>query len=532
MPNGHLYESPLGLFGFQEEGIALGYIQGCLMAIWDTGTGKTHAAMGLGAMLLEDGENDLILLVCERNKLGEWIEDFARFTSLRVHKHYGQGRQKRWIKAFAQEDRPQVVVTVYETLKADVAQIVTEPGKRGRKLRDGWLMTELRGLRLLVAYDESAKLRNRGSNLYRSQEYLLGQLRKAHSGTRVLGLTATPMERDYEDAFNQARLICPDLMPTVKYFEERFVASRDHFGRAKYRHDRMSEFAAMFGGVMHRKRKTDPDVYSQFPRQVEESIRLELSPEHQAFYDAVEALRDPPEDCEPEVALAYEPPEGLWITLRQIAGYPEALCYSKSLLAEILVEEYGREFVCSLGSVKAERWVERMKEIVLGQGDKVVTFTFFGQSILPLLARDLRKAGIKVYTHHGAMTRREADDARRSFRADSQPCVFLTSDAGARGLNLPEALYVDEFESALTFANRTQRLNRIHRIDSDHPSVTATTYLALGTVEEDILHRVMVRNEQQDLLLSDDEGGENFIPAAERRLMLGIARARARGRNP
>lgn len=520
LPGGNIYHSPRGLYPFQATGIADGYLRlemhgqhdGALV-VWDTGTGKTHFAMALAALLYEDDEIDAVLLVAEKGKIGEWCEDFRSFTSLTPFLHHGAGREKR----FQKNGLPDVLVTTYETAKADLARFEKVAGKRGTSVVDNWMLDEYRGLRVLVVYDEITKLKNRSSQNYKAHQHALKAMaRVAH--LRVVGLTATPVEKDYEDAFNQGRLLRPDLMPTVADFEKRFVRGRDPYGRPTYRHEVMHEFAGIMAPLIIRKRKTDPDVIDQFPAQIEESKHLVLPDPQYAFYEAIEALG------QEHLEEHDEPMPGLWTCLRQIAGYPEGLIHSQGVLAQQIVRAFGVDYLKAVPSGKVEWLLEHVAPI-RDQGDKTVIFTFFGQSILPLLARDLRDKGHRVYVNHGAMTPQEQTDSRLGFRQHQGPAIFLSSDAGARGLNLPEATYLVEYESALTFANRTQRVNRIHRIDSTKKIVNVMTAFADYTVEDLIASKMINRNEQHDLLL-DDDAGEGFISASDRRAMLAISRGR------
>jgi len=81
-----------------------------------------------------------------------------------------------------------------------------------------------------------------------------------------------------------------------------------------------------------------------------------------------------------------------------------------------------------------------------------------------------------------------------------------------------------EYESALTYANRTQRLDRIPRIDSTATTCTCMTFLLDGTVEVPIINRVIERNSQHDILLGDDDAGEDLMTASERKEALQVAR--------
>jgi SNF2 family DNA or RNA helicase len=516
-PEGALYHSPRGLYPFQVDGIARMYVMGSGLLVWDTGTGKSHAAMRLATVLFEDDETDLVLLVAEKGKVGEWKDDFQEYTRLETRVHHGSGRMQR----LERKGMPQVLVTTYETAKADLARFVRTPGGRGTSVKDGPLLEAIRPLRVAIFYDEiPVKLRKRSSGIYKAHQRALKELRKVHpTEIRAWGLTATPLERDYEDAFNQMRIVRPDLMPTVAEFERVYVQSRDLYNRPTYHPTRILDFAAICQQAIIRKRKSDPDVIDQFPKRVEEAMHIHMADDQRRLYETIESLQDDQE----------EPIPGLWTVLRQFAGAPSSLLYSSenpegSKLAKIIVDEIGADVLRACSSAKEEELLHYLDMVVKGQGAKAVVFTFFGQSVLRVLHRRLTESGFKVYLNHGQMTMSAQTESRKSFRADPEPCVFLTSDAGARGINLPEGTYVVEYESALSYANRTQRLDRVHRIDSIAESVTCMTLFLDGTVEESIGIKMIDRNEQTDILLGDEDAGENFMTAEERKAALRIAR--------
>lgn len=508
-----LYSSPRGLYSFQEDGIARAYLKlaqgGGVMAVWDTGTGKSHLAMALAALMFEDDLIDLVLLVAEATKIrkDEWPADLAKFTRLDTHVHHGTGRMER----LAKRGLPQVLITTYETGKADLGKILKVPGKRGKSLADGPLLTLLRGKRVLVVLDESTKVKNRASDGYKVWFRALEHLRKPDV-TRVLEMTATPIEKDYEDAYSQLRLASPSQMPLVGEFEGYFISGRDPFGRASYIQERMPEFAALVSPMIMRVRKSDPEVMAEFPKQVEESRWFEMAEDQRALYEQVCDLQDPGE----------EPVPGLAMVKRMVANHPASLIhsatYGSSRVAKALVAELGEDYLRSISSVKTQGLIDYLEPIVHGQGAKVVVFSFFGPSVLPLLAVALRRKKFKVYS---------GEAERQVFKDDPTPSVYLSSDAGARGVNLPQATYVVEYESALTYAMRTQRINRVHRIDSEALSTTCMTFFVRESVEEGIAEAMIERNAQQDTLL-DDHLVEDFITAADRRVMLSIARTPSR----
>ena len=514
-----LYFSPLGLYPFQEEGIAQAYLMESALMVWDTGTGKSHAAMCLSAMLFEDNLIDVVLLIVEKNKISEWKEDFDKFTQLVSMIHHGSGRQKRLEKV----GLPQVLITTYETAKADLVDFYKAPGKRGTSVQNKALLDQLLTKNVFVVYDEVAKLRKRTAATYKAHYHIVKMLRKKNPNQRVLGLTATPLERDYEDAFNQMRIVRPDLVPNVGDFEKTYVLNRDQFGRPTYYPIQIQNFVNQVQLGLIRKRKTDPDIIEQFPKRIEEAQHVQMKDDQQKLYQMVESLGYGSE----------EPVQGLWTVLRQIAGHPASVLHGSenpegSMIAKKLVQELGKDVFRNTSSAKMEALLDYLKIVVKGQGAKAVVFTFFGQSILRDIREELIEAGYKVYVNHGEMSIKQQQESRQSFKSDPKPAIFLTSDAGSRGINLPEATYVIEYESALTFANRTQRLDRIHRIDSNAPSVTCLTLFLDDTIEDAIAENMIKRNDQTDILLGDTDAGRNHVLASERKKVLQINQEKSR----
>jgi SNF2 family DNA or RNA helicase len=459
-------------------------------------------------------------VIAERNKITDWRDDFTTYTTLNAHRYHGTGRQKR----LAKEKNLHVLVTTYETARNELMSYEKLPGKRskGHKV-DGPLMEALglRNKRVLVIYDEVTKLRGRSSELHQAHAYALGQLRKGPCPPRVLGLTATPMERDYEDAYNIGRIVCPERMPTVEMFEKVFVDSRDDYGRPRFNRSAENLFASLFQGLIMRKRKTDPDVIEQFPAQIEEFIHVEMLPDHAELYSAVQGLFDWDGGNSQQNEINER---RLYSALRLTAGHPAAHLWTDTEISTTIASVVGKDVLLDIKSSKSEELLQRLKPLVKGQGAQALIFTFFGNTVLKELVEDLRRAGYSTVSYCGSNTLKQNDDAKNAF-VNGEVEILVASDAAAKGLNFQNAQYVFEYESSLTFANRTQRINRVHRIGSPHGSVTCYTLILDGTIEEGIVNKVLKRNEQQDRLLGDEDDGSAFVSAATRRELLQMARS-------
>lgn len=501
-PEGVLYYSERGLYPFQLDDIARALVMRSegrpySMVVWDMGLGKSHFAMATSAFTVQDGAADLVILVCEKVKLREWEDDFKIFTKLSAWRHHGPGRKNK----VAKKGFPQVLISTYETLKADLAKF--EAAKRGKKIVNGWLMDEIlaSGRKPMVVFDESDKLSNRTSATYKAWDYALKTLRRAHPDTPVYMMTGTPIRKDLENGFNQLRLLAPDRVPLVKEFEDYFVRGRNVYGKAVYHDARVQDFADLVHPLLMVKSKEDPDVRDQFPKLTEEALWVDLEGEQRELYSMVAGL-------EHKAALTLS---------RMICAHPASILRSAtegtSELARMLVQEVGEDFLLNMHSAKTERLVEYLRPVVLGQDAKAVVFSFFGPSVLPLLRKALEAKGIKVWMHN-------EEDGIPAFRQSKRPGVLLASDAAARGVNLPEASYLVEYDMATTYGTRVQRLNRASRIGSGGPSLTVRSMLARETVEVSLMYSMLKGHQQSDALLGRGVTGEEFLTANMRRQIL------------
>lgn len=516
MPNGRLFHSPLGLYEFQAEAVAHAYLRKNLIGVIDRGLGKTIIMMALAAQLFEDDQIDIVINIAQGNKLDkdEFPKDWAEFTSLRVHRYLGTGRTKRLDKELATGPLD-VIMTTYETGKLDLMSRVKQGSGRGKGgRRDGPLMDQLdlRNKRVLWIFDEVIKLAGRSAELYQAYDYVINQLRRGPHEQRVLGLSANPFSTDWIQSENIALIVDPGKVPNITRFKDEFTYGTDDQGNFRYKKECREIFVPMFQQLMYRKRNTDPDVIDQMPVLVESRIDVHLDPAHQHLYDAVQAIYGPwdklDDNHKGQVTTA----------LHLTAGHPRALLNSDSIIGKAVASTLGPEVLAGIPSSKTLRLLKELQSL---QGKQVLVFTWWAETVLPELVVDLRAAGYRVGVYLGQDPTSLA--AKQSFKAGELD-ILVSGDGGARGLNLPEARYIIEYESAKTFDTRMQRFGRGTRITSDAEHVYGITLVALSTVEVGTMARVLQRNADQDHLLGDTDV-EGYTNAAQRRRILQESRS-------
>ncbi len=493
-----IFHPPFTLHPYQVDLATRAYFNWSTILGADTGMGKGVMSLATVCLWLEDGLIDFVMVGCERGKLGEWIQEIETVTDLKPVRYSGTPKHREKLREQIKSGEISCIVGVYETFRIDLTgKSPTSKNKRGWELTDGPLLELIKDKRVAYIKDEGpARIgAKRSSALYQAHERLANQ-----ANPRVIEISATPVDRDPEGYFNVARLIAPERVGRVKDFEEDHIAAKDAYHRAsvfKNLSPDMTEPGKLslkekMEGILLAKSKKDPEVAHLFPEEVADYSYVTLSDEETEFYNWMvnEYANDPQNDA------------ALYTILRQFFGHPMALTLSEGGVAQSVVEKVGVKRLKALGSSKCDRVVSRVKDI-LSTDDQVVAFTFFGQSVLPFYEQAFRDHGWRVSVNHGALSTPQVERSKAAFRAgDTQ--IFLSSDAGARGINLPEAAYVEEIDCALKWSVHHQRISRVSRVDSKNPTIWWNIWIVKDTLEEDILNKAILRKGYADDLVTTD----------------------------
>lgn len=498
-----IYSNPQGLYDFQAGLTAYCILRQGNLAVVDAGLGKTHIALATASFLFEDDKIDHALFVVEGNKLDEWVEDFENFTQLTVNVFWGP---KRTLNLDSN-----VTLTTYQTMRDSLVDV--DPAD-DRKLTLTSLAGEMAGKNILAVFDEAAILGgSRSSRVFRAYEMALDAWRDSGADVRVLGLTATPMSSSPENYYNLARIIAPELAMSVTDFNAWYVAEFNQWHKPK-RFKNLEHLEQTLSPMMLRKRKTDPDVIDQFPKQVEKFVTVHLHPAHQKAYEHFDDwIKQLPEE---EQLPAFA-------ALNAFVCHPRTVLMTEWETAREWAEEYGISKVEKLKSAKAESvigWVESIVNQADGSGVLV-----FCKSVnaLKCLAEDIGKR-FPFVEFHGGQSDTANKEAKAAFRA-GQAKVMLASSKAERGINLPEATYIVNFDAPLTHASYIQRLNRGSRIGSNTDgTLVVKTFIAKNTIEKATINLWQNRNQWSDTMQDTDVDPDSaFVSAAMRKVMISLA---------
>lgn len=301
-----------------------------------------------------------------------------------------------------------------------------------------------------------------------------------------------------------------------KDFEERYLL-KDSFGRPKkVTYQRNTPHGGSFTvtdydwdlaalhEVRHRvadrvqnARKGDPGIREYFPPLEVEYVPIQMSDEDRKLLDAVTYMAD-------EAKAANESRGSYNLISRYICNTPESLLHSSSPIARVLCETFP-EMITSHHSAKLEYFLDQVESIA-DAGDKAIVFTKWTNLGLLILSRELDKRKIKHVVHYGeGQTPKESQRAQERFKEDASISVFLSSDAGAYCLNMQEARYCIQYECPYSYDDFQQRINRIHRSDSELAGLTAYIYVTEDTIEERIAGICEYRRQLAEATLGTSE---------------------------
>ena len=358
------------------------------------------------------------------------------------------------------------------------------------------------GKRWATAIDEATAIKSPRAKRTRYVQRLQSPFRYALSGQ--------PVENRPEEVYSIMRWVDPDVLGHFERFDATFV-KRDRWGGVEsYRN--LPLLHQQLSTAMVRKGRHDPDVYEHLPKVVEEVVTVPFDAPAAALYRHIAA--DLLEDLSEVVGSSgsfnledhYDPQAGSaddafgavhgrimskQLCLRMLCDHPHLIELSATKFNDpgtLGGAVYAAELMAS-GSLdkltkapKLKTAAALVREVLeADRGNKVVIFSFF-KGMLALLQQELSEFSSELFT--GDMSAKEKDAAKVRFQTDPKCRVFLSSDAGGYGIDLPQANYLISYDLPWSFGKLDQRNSRIVRLSSTWESVTVINVLMAGSIEE------------------------------------------------
>jgi SNF2 family DNA or RNA helicase len=486
------------LHPYQEEAVDRAVERGSLLVAYTMGLGKTLVALATIEELIAAGEVRQSLLVVPAGLKWQWAQSIAKFTDIsarRVQLRKGvyiwvpddtacvvvDGTPDKRKQAYqrAIKDRPEFTIVSYEQVRNDFRWI--------RKLKPD-----------CIVLDEASAIK--GFTAKRTK------LTKKLDAPFRFALTGTPVENRPEELYSILQWVDPKVLGRFDLFDRAFIVRNKWGGVKKYRNLQVLHQKAR--PAMVRKTRTDPDVAKYLP-QVQESVKqVSLHPKLRKLYQRIStdlstALADANMTGSFDLTQYYS--GTLQSQLGSAAGDIMArtsallmLCDNPSLLQQS-AERYlkgggaGSAYAAGLWeagllvdapSNKLDEIVADVTDILEGEPDsKVILFSFYKDMVAELFER-LSNPFMQAVTYTGDMSVKQKAAAQTRFQTEPHVRLFISSDAGGYGVDLPQANYLINVDLAWSAGKMDQRNGRHVRVGSLHKQVYILNYLIENSIEE------------------------------------------------
>ena len=465
------------------------------------GAGKTPTTLGAIEALHEEGEIDRCLVVVPASLKFQWLREISKFTDAKATVIDGPKgkRDAQWRMSISSR----YVIVNAETLANDLDKV---------------------GKIQAVVIDESTMIKNRTAKRSR----LLKKV--GRTVPYRFALTGQPIENRPEELFSIMEFVDKEVLGDFKTFDRTFIV-RDTWGKPlRYRNlDKM--YRVMQECMI---RKTRDDIKDQLPDIIHQVIPVSFDNRGAALYRQIS------NDLLAKISEAMSKGKGafnLWAhynggdgdeaqgqimsrltVLRMLCDNPELVRKS--------AEEYARADT-KTGSqyahdIRHMGWLSGVDttpkldaciayiESTLSEDpqNKVVLFSFFKENL-----RLIQKATAKMtdsVLFMGGMDAEARDASKQKFANDPNCRLFLSSDAGGYGVDLPMANYLISYDLPWSSGKLEQREARIIRLSSEFPHVTIATFVMQGSIEERQYEMLQVKRSVNEAFIDgkhhDNEG--------------------------
>jgi superfamily II DNA or RNA helicase len=440
------------LLPYQLDGIAFA-VKACRAVLADDmGLGKTIQGVGVAELLAREAQIRKVLIVCPASVKSQWRNEIRRFSDRDVQLVVGGASQR----PAQYENDCFFTVCNYEQVLRDILSI--------EKCR--WD---------LIILDEGQRIKNWQSKTAR--------VVKALSSPFALVLSGTPLENRLDELYSVVQFIDDRrLMPAFRFFNRHRMVNEK--GRV-LGYKNLDELRARLSPILLR--RTRESVLTQLPPRTVEIVRipptsqqLDLHNEHMRIVSQIVRKR--------------------YLTEMDLLRLQKAL-----LMCRMSADS---TFLCDKQrpghSSKLERLEELIEQLFAEQDRKAVLFSEW-TTMLDLLELILKRRQLPHVRLDGSVPQKKRQELIHEFQHNPACRLFVTTNAGATGLNLQAANTVLNVDLPWNPAVLEQRIGRAHRMGQKNP-VQVFLLVTEETLEERLLTTLSAK---KDLALAVLDAGSD-----------------------
>jgi SNF2 family DNA or RNA helicase len=421
------------LLPYQLDGIAFAVGAGRAILAVDMGLGKTIQGLGVSELLAQEADIRRVLIICPTSLKSQWRNEIHRFSDRECQLVTGSAADRA-----AQYDNDCFfTICNYEQVLRDVTSIE----------RVKWD---------LIILDEGQRIKNWAAKT--------SAVVKSLKSPFALVLSGTPLENRLDELYSVVQFIDDRrLAPAFRFFHRHRVV--DEKGKV-LGYKNLDELRENLRPILLR--RTRESVMQQLPSRSTEIVRIAPTDEqasmHVGYMQAVSSVINKKFLTEMDLLRL------------QKSLLMCRLCANSTYLVDKQTPGY---------SSKLQRLAELFDQLFAEENRKAVLFSEW-TTMLDLIQPLLDERGIQYVRLDGRVPQQKRQQLVNHFQRHPRCQLFLTTNAGATGLNLQAANTVINVDLPWNPAVLEQRIARAHRMGQKRP-VQVFVLITEDTLEERLL---------------------------------------------
>jgi len=441
------------LYEYQKEGLLHLALHGRALLADEMGLGKTIQAIGASMLLKELYNIKKVLIICPTSLKVEWEEQISKFCdeSFTIVK----GLRPMRLERYKQESF--FYIANYEQIRNDIdlIQKTLQPD--------------------VIVLDEAQRIKNWQSKT--SQ-----QIKKLYA-PNVFVLSGTPLENRIDEIYSIMQVIDPQKLGSLFHFNREYY-NLDERGKPISPKNLDKLFHKLRDIIL---RRSKSDIEEQLPPCVTKNYFVQMHQEQRSRYEEHNGI------------VARILAKGKYRPLRK-EEY-EVLQQRLACMRMLCDTPYILDSTCKI-SPKVDELREVMEELLSIPENKIIIFSEW-KKMLQLIQELPCFENINYAWHTGSVHQDQRREEILRFKNDQTCRVFLSTDAGATGLNLQAANIVINMDLPWNPAKLQQRIARAWR-KYQKRSVQVINFITEDSIEHNMIGTLNYKQALSDIVIKGD----------------------------
>jgi len=447
------------LLPYQLDGIAFAVGAGRAVLADDMGLGKTVQGIGVAELLSQEAGISRVLVICPASVKSQWRLEIMRFSSRSYQLVLGSAKERTALY----DNSCFFTICNYEQVLRDLLRI--------EKVK--WD---------LIILDEGQRIKN--------WEAKTSQVLKALKSPFALVLSGTPLENRLDELYSVVEFIDDRRLGPAFRFYNRYRMVDEKGKVLGYKN--LDELRERLRPVLLR--RTRKMVMSELPPRSTEIRRIPPTDEQLILHNA-------------QMRIIKTIISKKYISEMDLLRLQKALLICRMAAnSTFLVDKVPPGY-----SSKLMEFENLIDQLIEEEDRKIVLFSEW-TTMLSLIEPLLGKRKVRYVRLDGSIPQRKRQGLIFHFQKDPDCKFFITTNAGATGLNLQAANTVINVDLPWNPAILEQRISRVHRMGQRRP-VQAFLLVTEETLEEKLLGTLSAKHELA-LAALDPESRVNSVHLA------------------